>query len=346
LSLSISRKAGAAESEEKAMAKVERSIEVNVPVSVAYRKLNQFEEFPRFMKGVHSVHQLDDAHLHWRAEKGGKEMEWDAEITENIPEKCIAWRNTSGPKNEGRVEFEALDQEKTRISLYMEADEAYLRHPYSLYSDAPQDEGDLARFKKMVESQERGASSHADAHSAASATDEHKFGKSSQGSERPSRQAAGQVLQALDDPLRVVRRMGEEMEQLLGRWIAPGGGVRRGMLPLPRTRDEWSPPVDIEQYDGQLHISADLPGVSKQDVQIEIARGQLLIEGERRGGLGRHRQTHRHAECNHGHFYRSIPLPEGADPDSAQATMHDGVLDITLQIAAVPDNARRLNIQG
>lgn len=356
------------------MTKVERSIEVNVPISVAYRKLNEFEEFPRFMKGVHSVHQLDESHLHWRAEKGGKEMEWDAEITENIPEKCIAWRNTSGPRNEGRVEFQALDQDKTKISLYMDADEASLHHPYSLYSDSPQDEGDLARFKKMIESQMHTASGYTGTHGttasgsttptgnatgAGSATDRAGASaggtgassssaserKSGQGTAGASRQASG-TQQAWDDPLRIVRRMGEEMEQFLGRWISPGGSMRKGMLPLTRSAGEWTPPVDIEQYDGQLHISADLPGVNKEDVQIEIVRGQLLIEGERRGGLGRHRQAHRQAECNRGHFYRSIPLPEGVDPDSAQASMHDGVLDITLQVAAIPDSARRLNIQG
>ncbi|TCS34701.1 HSP20 family molecular chaperone IbpA [Paucimonas lemoignei] len=364
------------------MTTVERSIEVNVPISVAYRKLNEFEEFPRFMKGVHSVHQLDESHLHWRAEKGGKEMEWDAEITENIPEKCIAWRNTSGPKNEGRVEFHVIDQEKTRISLHMEADEESLRHPFSIYSDSPQDDGDLARFKKMVESQSKSASvnisadgtpasasaaaresgmSGADTRSAvgashssgmsgsgasgagtASSTSEHK---TAQGSASTARQTSG-MPQSWDDPLRIVRKMGEEMEQFLGRWISPGGSMRKSVLPLSRTAGEWTPPVDIEQHDGQVHICADLPGVSKEDVQIEIVRGQLLIEGERRGGLGRHRQEYRQAECNRGHFYRSIPLPEGADPDSAKASMHDGVLDITLQVASIPNHARRLNIQG
>lgn len=333
------------------MARVERSIEVNVPVSVAYEKLNRFEEFPRFMKGVHSVHQLDDSHLHWRAEKGGREMEWDAEITENIPDKCIAWRNTSGPRNDGRVELEALEQNKTRISLHMEADEAFLRHADSLYSDTPQDEGDLARFKKMLENQAQPAAAHAGAGAPATPHGETETSSAgartaAHGSERASRQTVGQAPQVWDDPMRIVRRMGEEMEQLLGRWIGPGGSMRKGVLPLPRTSGEWTPPVDIEQHDGQLHICADLPGVSKEDVQIEIVHGQLLIEGERRGGLGRRRQMHRLAECNRGHFYRSIPLPEGADPDSAQATMHDGVLDITLQVAAVENNARRLNIHG
>ena len=64
------------------METVEKSIEVHVPVSIAYNQWTQFEDFPRFMEGIKEVRQFDDTHLHWRAEVGGKEKEWDAEITE------------------------------------------------------------------------------------------------------------------------------------------------------------------------------------------------------------------------------------------------------------------------
>ena len=67
------------------MASVSESIEVDVPVSVAYNQWTQFEEFPSFMEGVESVRQLDDTHLHWAAEIGGKRHEWDAEITHQEP---------------------------------------------------------------------------------------------------------------------------------------------------------------------------------------------------------------------------------------------------------------------
>lgn len=135
------------------MARIEQSIDINVAVGTAYAQLTHFEGFPRFMMGVHSVHQLDETHLHWRAEKGGKEMEWDAEITEKIPEQSIAWRNVTGPRNEGKVTFEALGTDKTRIFLTMEADDSLLRHPQSWYQSTPQSDEDLARFKKMIESE-------------------------------------------------------------------------------------------------------------------------------------------------------------------------------------------------
>ncbi len=75
------------------METVEKSVEVNVPVDTAYNQWTQFEDFPAFMEGIKEVRQLDDTHLHWRAEVAGKEKEWDAEITEQIPDDRIAWRS-------------------------------------------------------------------------------------------------------------------------------------------------------------------------------------------------------------------------------------------------------------
>ena len=88
------------------MATVEKSIEVNVPIRKAYDQWTQFESFPQFMEGVKEVRQLDDTHLHWRAEIGGKEVEWDAEIGEQEPDRIVAWRSTSGRQNDGMVHFE------------------------------------------------------------------------------------------------------------------------------------------------------------------------------------------------------------------------------------------------
>jgi len=99
---------------------VEESIIVDVPVSTAYNQWTQFEEFPRFMETVEHVRQVDDSHLHWRAKVAGKTKEWDAEITEQIPDERIAWRSTSGPYNAGVVTFHRLGENKTRIMLQLE----------------------------------------------------------------------------------------------------------------------------------------------------------------------------------------------------------------------------------
>jgi len=83
------------------MSSIETSIEVDVPVRTAYNQWTQFEEFPRFMEGVREVKQLDDRHLRWCAEIGGKEKVWEAEISEQIPDDRVAWHSTSGAANAG-----------------------------------------------------------------------------------------------------------------------------------------------------------------------------------------------------------------------------------------------------
>ena len=136
------------------MAEVKESIEVNVPVSTAYNQWTQFEEFPRFMENVESVTQLDDTHLRWVAEIGGKREEWKAEITHQEPDKVIAWRALEGRENAGRVEFEPLGPDRTRIDVTMTWE------PEGLLEAAADKVGvsdravkvDLERFKDLVES--------------------------------------------------------------------------------------------------------------------------------------------------------------------------------------------------
>lgn len=104
------------------MEHVEKTIEVNRPLSTVYNQWTQFEDFPYFMEGVKEVRQLDDTHLHWRAEIWGKEKEWDAEITEQEPDKRISWKSTSGAPNAGTVRFESTGPETTRVRLVMAYD--------------------------------------------------------------------------------------------------------------------------------------------------------------------------------------------------------------------------------
>ncbi|HQT71872.1 MAG TPA: SRPBCC family protein [Thiobacillus sp.] len=133
---------------------VEESIEVNVPVSTAYNQWTQFQDFPRFMDSVHEVRQLDDKHLHWRADVAGKEKEWDAEITEQIPDKRIAWHSTSGTSNAGVVTFHKISDAKTRIMLQMDYDpESVAEHIGDAFGVVKmQAKGNLKRFKEMLES--------------------------------------------------------------------------------------------------------------------------------------------------------------------------------------------------
>jgi uncharacterized membrane protein len=139
------------------MSLVATSIEVNVPVRTAYNQWTQFEEFPRFMEGIKEVHQLDDRRLHWKAEIGGREKEWDAEITEQIPDQRIAWKSLGGAMNQGMVTFESLSDQKSLVQLNIEYE------PEGMVETVGDETGvvtlrvkkDLEKFKAYIEGQGR-----------------------------------------------------------------------------------------------------------------------------------------------------------------------------------------------
>jgi uncharacterized membrane protein len=129
------------------------SVEVDVPVSTAYNQWTQFEDFPKFMAGVLDVRQLDDRHLHWRARIAGKEEQWDAEITEQVPDRLIAWRSTSGLRNEGRVTFERLSDARTRVELRLDYEPRGMVEKVgdALGAVSMRASGNLQRFKTFLE---------------------------------------------------------------------------------------------------------------------------------------------------------------------------------------------------
>ena len=138
-------------------AKVEKTIDVDVPVSTAYNQWTQFETFPAFMEGVVEVRQLGDTRLHWKAKVAGKEKEWDAEITEQTPDERIAWRAIGGAENAGVVTFHHLEEGRSRVALQLEAEPEGVVETVGdkLGVFGHRVEGDLKRFKEYVES--RGA---------------------------------------------------------------------------------------------------------------------------------------------------------------------------------------------
>lgn len=136
------------------MTVIEKSVEVVAPLSAVYNQWTQFESFPSFMEGVKSVRQLDDRSLHWVAEIGGVEREWNAEITHQIPDQKIAWRSTSGALNGGVVRFERLPEGRTNVMLELSFEPRGLIENIgdALGLISSRIEGDLKRFKKFIES--------------------------------------------------------------------------------------------------------------------------------------------------------------------------------------------------
>ena len=142
-------------------------------------------------------------------------------------------------------------------------------------------------------------------------------------------------------PVALVKRFGEEMDRLLedfgfrGGWFAPAlkSAVGEGV---------WAPEVEVLERDGQFLVRADLPGLTRDDVKVELSDNAITIEGERRGGHDEKGNGYFRSERSYGKFYRRLPLPEGADAQKANAAFQNGVLEITLPAPARTGNKPRL----
>jgi uncharacterized membrane protein len=141
--------------------RVEKSIEVDVPLQRAYNQWTQFEQFPQFMAGVEQVKQLSDTMLHWIAKIAGVQREWDAKILEQIPDRKIAWAATTGMTNAGSVYFEPLGPNRTGVRLVLEYDPAGFAEKMGDWLNvvSRQAQSDLEKFKEFIES--RGAATGA-----------------------------------------------------------------------------------------------------------------------------------------------------------------------------------------
>ncbi len=137
------------------MTTVEKSIDVEVPISTAYNQWTQFESFPRFMSGVDYVSQVDDTHLHWEVSIAGVDREFDAEITEQHPDERIAWRSLDGETHSGVVTFHRLDDDETRITVNFDWEPQGMveKAGSMLQMDDMQVQKDLKKFKELIESQ-------------------------------------------------------------------------------------------------------------------------------------------------------------------------------------------------
>jgi HSP20 family protein len=139
-------------------------------------------------------------------------------------------------------------------------------------------------------------------------------------------------------PFGNLRRFASEMDRVFEEfgfgWHVPSI-LTRGHELLRRETGlvaaDWSPRVDILERNGQILVRADLPGMSKDDIKIEVRDQMLTIQGERKPEQKKEeREGYFYSECSHGHFYRSIPLPEGVDVSKVVAEFHNGVLEVTV----------------
>ncbi|WP_081238542.1 SRPBCC family protein [Streptomyces viridosporus] len=136
------------------MSQVEESIKVDVPVRTAYNQWTQFESFPEFMDGVERIEQRTDTLTHWVTRIGGVRREFDARITEQVPDERVAWTTVDGEaKQAGVVTFHRLGDTSTKVMLQMDFDPEGLAESVGdkLGLVKRQAVGDLKRFKEFIE---------------------------------------------------------------------------------------------------------------------------------------------------------------------------------------------------
>ena len=142
---------------DRPMETLEETIEVEAPVTATYNQWTQFEDFPRFMEGVESVTQLDDKRVHWVAEVAGRRKEWDAEITRQVPDREIDWVGLGDPDNRGRIVFEALDGDTSKVTMMLDYDPEGIVEEIgdALGLVKRRVRGDMERFKEFIEARGR-----------------------------------------------------------------------------------------------------------------------------------------------------------------------------------------------
>jgi HSP20 family protein len=131
-------------------------------------------------------------------------------------------------------------------------------------------------------------------------------------------------------PFDLMRRFSDEMDRFFG-------GGREG-------REMWAPNIEVREKDNNLIISADLPGMNKEDVKIEATDDGLVIQGERKREQEQRERGLYRSERSYGRFYRLIPLPEDAKVEDAKAQFNNGVLEVTIPVSEARHKRREIPI--
>jgi HSP20 family protein len=138
-------------------------------------------------------------------------------------------------------------------------------------------------------------------------------------------------------PFELMRRFTDELDRAFeGLGIARGAGGEIEM---------WTPSVEVFERDNNLVVRAELPGLDKDDVKVELTDDGLVIEGERRRESEERLEGGYRSEIEYGRFHRLIPLPEGVNIDQAQARMNNGVLEVMIPIAETRRPRRSIPVE-
>jgi HSP20 family protein len=149
-------------------------------------------------------------------------------------------------------------------------------------------------------------------------------------------------------PFQMMRRFTRDMERMFedfpGFWFPNFFKTDFAPFRMEFDKVEWVPQIEVLQNNGQFMVRADLPGLTKDDVKVEVTDDLLTLSGERKEEKEEKREGFYRSERSYGSFYRQIPLPEGAKTENAAATFQNGVLEITIPAPKVEPSTRKLEI--
>ncbi len=167
-----------------------------------------------------------------------------------------------------------------------------------------------------------------------------------QGNGTPSENTA-QLTRREVNPFTEMRRMWEDFDRAFESWSTGRGWPSPAFRfhPLAKLRETWAstfvPDIEVIEKDGSVVVRADLPGIRKEDVQVEVNDSCLVIKGERNQSEETKKEGYVRSERSYGSFYRSIPLPDGIVAGDAAASFKDGVLEVVVKTRK---NGRKIEV--
>ena len=151
-------------------------------------------------------------------------------------------------------------------------------------------------------------------------------------------------------PFSMMRRFMDDMDRLFQDF----NGIRRpGFatdMPFRRWMELekalWSPKIEVLKDEGNITVRADLPGMKRDDITVELIDGALTLSGERKKETEEKKEGFYRSEVNYGSFLRSIPLPDGVKLSDATATFENGVLEVKIAVPVAESSGRKIEIKA
>ena len=133
-------------------------------------------------------------------------------------------------------------------------------------------------------------------------------------------------------PFTLMKRFTDEFDRMFGGFV-------------PQVEAElWAPPIEVKHKEGNFIVTAELPGIAKEDVKVQVIEESLVIEGEKKYGKEEKGEGYYRSERTYGKFYRSIPLPKGAKADQVKAELTNGILKVVVPVPEVKPALREVPI--